>query len=124
MGMAIVNSPLFKCAIAGNDPNVGRLLGAIGGFLGERGLEPPQCTMRLGGIVVFESDEFRMSPEVEESLFEYLSEAGQSASGSVQEHERCVEVEVEIKGRGDGEATVYGSDLTQDYVTINTDYRS
>jgi glutamate N-acetyltransferase/amino-acid N-acetyltransferase len=30
LGKAIVNAPLFKCAVAGNDPNVGRLVQAIG----------------------------------------------------------------------------------------------
>jgi hypothetical protein len=30
VGKAVVNSPLFKCAVAGNDPNVGRLASSIG----------------------------------------------------------------------------------------------
>ena len=34
VGKAVVNSPLTKCAIAGNDPNVGRIVGAIGDYLG------------------------------------------------------------------------------------------
>ncbi len=41
IGKAIVNAPLFKCAVAGNDPNVGRLLQAIGKHVGahEPGLD-------------------------------------------------------------------------------------
>merc|ERR1712232_1400852 len=35
LGRHIVNSPLFKCAVAGNDPNTGRLAGAIGSYLGK-----------------------------------------------------------------------------------------
>ena len=34
IGKEIVNSPLFKCAIAGNDPNVGRLLAVVGRVMG------------------------------------------------------------------------------------------
>ncbi|MDB6127647.1 MAG: arginine biosynthesis protein ArgJ, partial [Verrucomicrobia bacterium] len=36
LGKAIVNAPLFKCAVAGNDPNVGRLVQAIGKHVGHR----------------------------------------------------------------------------------------
>lgn len=35
LGRAIVNSPLLKCAVAGNDPNVGRLVAAVGKFVGD-----------------------------------------------------------------------------------------
>ena len=35
-GKAMVNSPLVKTAVAGNDPNVGRLVGALGSFVGNR----------------------------------------------------------------------------------------
>ena len=34
LGKAVVNSPLFKAAIAGNDPNVGRLLAVVGRVMG------------------------------------------------------------------------------------------
>ena len=34
LGKAVVNAPLFKCAVAGNDPNVGRLVQAIGKHVG------------------------------------------------------------------------------------------
>jgi len=39
MGRAIVNSPLLKCAVAGNDPNVGRLVAAVGKFVGDHAEE-------------------------------------------------------------------------------------
>ena len=35
-GKALVNSPLVKTAVAGNDPNVGRMVGALGSFVGNR----------------------------------------------------------------------------------------
>ena len=34
VGKAVVNSPLFKAAVAGNDPNVGRLVSTVGSYLG------------------------------------------------------------------------------------------
>jgi glutamate N-acetyltransferase / amino-acid N-acetyltransferase len=34
IGKEVVNSPLFKCAVAGNDPNVGRLLAVVGRVMG------------------------------------------------------------------------------------------
>src|SRR5581483_11670900 len=37
-GKAIVNAPLFKCAVAGNDPNVGRLVQAVGKYAGTAGI--------------------------------------------------------------------------------------
>ena len=35
LGRTVVNSPLVKCAVAGNDPNVGRIVAAAGKFVGE-----------------------------------------------------------------------------------------
>ena len=40
LGKAVVNAPLFKCAVAGNDPNVGRLIQAIGKFAGAAATPP------------------------------------------------------------------------------------
>ena len=41
LGRAVINSPLFKCAIAGNDPNVGRFLAAVGKFIGNNNIKIP-----------------------------------------------------------------------------------
>lgn len=35
LGRSVVNSPLLKCAVSGNDPNVGRLVAAVGKFVGD-----------------------------------------------------------------------------------------
>ena len=53
---AIVNSPLFKSAVAGNDPNVGRLVSAAGSYLGRAspGLDLSAAKISLGGRVIFE----------------------------------------------------------------------
>ncbi|CAN0367878.1 unnamed protein product, partial [Hapterophycus canaliculatus] len=39
LGKAVVNSPLFKAAVAGNDPNVGRLLAVVGRVMGREAPE-------------------------------------------------------------------------------------
>src|SRR5512141_2725653 len=53
LGKAVVNSPLLKAAVNGNDPNVGRLLCAVGKVAGAEGLplDPGRCVMRVGGEV-------------------------------------------------------------------------
>ncbi len=135
-GKAVVNSPLVKTAIAGNDPNVGRLLCAIGKQAGERGLalDPARLRLRLGGETLFEGGAMRLDPAREERLVAHLrrAELYQSLPGpggvfkppvGWPPHERCVELEVDL-GLGGGAAEVLGADLTHEYVTENADYRS
>jgi glutamate N-acetyltransferase/amino-acid N-acetyltransferase len=136
VGKAVVNSPLVKTAVAGNDPNVGRLLAAIGKHAGERGLplDPERLRLRLGGETLFEGGAMRLDPAKEERLVAHLRGAQLYASRPTPEgifkppvdwprHERCVELEVDL-GLGGGAAEVLGADLTHEYVTENADYRS
>ena len=62
VGKAVVNSPLFKAAVAGNDPNVGRLVSAVGSYLGRAApqLDLSACTMVMGGRTIFVRGEFSM----------------------------------------------------------------
>jgi glutamate N-acetyltransferase/amino-acid N-acetyltransferase len=62
LGKAIVNAPLFKCAVAGNDPNVGRLIQAIGRYVGahEPGLDLTNLRARIGGIEIFARGVFQL----------------------------------------------------------------
>mmetsp|Transcript_14591 Transcript_14591/g.46844 ORF Transcript_14591/g.46844 Transcript_14591/m.46844 type:complete len:480 (+) Transcript_14591:37-1476(+) len=124
VGKAVVNSPLVKTAVAGNDPNVGRIVGAVGSFLGRAApqLDLGQCTMAIGGDTVFEGGSFRLSPTREASLSAHLRQA-QQESAPFPPHERFVEVEIDL-GAGGEASTVIGSDLTREYVDINADYRS
>mmetsp|Transcript_25306 Transcript_25306/g.81216 ORF Transcript_25306/g.81216 Transcript_25306/m.81216 type:complete len:464 (+) Transcript_25306:85-1476(+) len=124
VGKAVVNSPLIKTAVAGNDPNVGRIVGAVGSFLGKAApqLDLGQCTMAIGGDTVFEGGSFRLSPAREASLSAHLRQA-QQESAPFPPHERFVEVEIDL-GAGGEASTVIGSDLTREYVDINADYRS
>ena len=129
VGKAVVNSPLFKSAVAGNDPNVGRLVSAVGSYLGRAAPELPleECTMRMGGRTIFGQRAFRIDAATEDALHAHLLEGRlTSADGEslpYPPHERCVEVEVDLAA-GDAACTVHGSDLTHEYVSINADYRS
>jgi glutamate N-acetyltransferase/amino-acid N-acetyltransferase len=80
VGKAIVNSPLFKCAVAGNDPNVGRLVAAIGKCIGcQPGVTQPmdmsRVTIHMGGLLIFEKGEFRLGPDTEKKLIKHLRDA-------------------------------------------------
>ena len=129
VGKAVVNSPLFKSAVAGNDPNVGRLVSAVGSYLGRAAPELPLegCTMRMGGRVIFEQRAFQLDGATEDALHQHLLDGRltdpDGSSLPYPPHERCVEIEVDL-GAGSAECTVHGSDLTHEYVSINADYRS
>jgi glutamate N-acetyltransferase/amino-acid N-acetyltransferase len=136
LGKAIVNAPLFKCAVAGNDPNVGRLIQSIGRYVGanEPGLDLARLTARIGGVQIFADGVFQLDPAKEAALSKHLKAAELYASAPPKDgvfapavdhptHERCVEIEVDL-GLGGAVATVYGGDLTHEYVSENADYRS
>jgi glutamate N-acetyltransferase/amino-acid N-acetyltransferase len=136
LGKAIVNAPLFKCAVAGNDPNVGRLIQAIGKHVGAHApsTDLARLTARIGGIEIFAHGTFQLDPKKEEALVAHLRAAELYASQPPKNgvftppidfppHERCVEIEVDV-GTGTAAATVIGGDLTHEYVSENADYRS
>lgn len=136
LGKAIVNAPLFKCAVAGNDPNVGRLIQAIGKYVGAHAPDTDLSRLRasMGGIEIFARGVFQLNPEKELALVAHLKGAELYASAAPKEgvftppvdfprHERCVEIEVDL-GTGRAAATVLGGDLTHEYVSENADYRS
>jgi glutamate N-acetyltransferase/amino-acid N-acetyltransferase len=133
---AVVNAPLFKCAVAGNDPNVGRLVQAVGKYVGthEPGLALGRTSMKLGGITIVKNGEFFLDPAKEADLVAHLKRAELYASAPPRDgvfsppvdyppHERCVEIEIDL-GAGPAAAAVLGADLTHEYVSENADYRS
>jgi glutamate N-acetyltransferase/amino-acid N-acetyltransferase len=136
LGKAIVNAPLFKCAVAGNDPNVGRLVQAVGKHVGAqaRGTDLSRLTLRMGGVEIFANGSFQLDPAKEALLVAHLRGAELYESAPPRNgvfsppidfprHERCVEIEVDL-GNGAAAATVLGGDLTHEYVSENADYRS
>jgi glutamate N-acetyltransferase / amino-acid N-acetyltransferase len=136
LGKVIVNAPLFKCAVAGNDPNVGRLVQAIGKYVGAHAPDTDLSRARLsmGGIEIFARGVFQLNPDKEQALVAHLRDAELYSSAPPKDgvfsaavdfppHERCVEIEVDL-GSGEFAATVLGGDLTHEYVSENADYRS
>ncbi|HET7752907.1 MAG TPA: bifunctional ornithine acetyltransferase/N-acetylglutamate synthase [Anaeromyxobacteraceae bacterium] len=137
IGKSIVNSPLFQCAVNGNDPNVGRLLCAIGKYTGREGipLEPARVRMAVGGEPILEHGVMQLDAEKERRLVEHLRAAELYASSPAADgltfrppvdfppHERSVEIEVDL-GAGSASAEVLGADRSHEYITENADYRS
>ena len=133
LGRALVNGPLLKCAVAGDDPNVGRIVGKVGQLLGARGDpdlldEGSPCVVKLGGETIFEGGFFRLDAAKEERLSNHMKAArlGTDVEGApaCPVHDRCVEIDVDLGGSRDVVSVVLGSDLTHGYVSENADYRS
>lgn len=128
LGRHIVNSPLFKCAVSGNDPNTGRLAGAIGSFMGKfkNGESVKGMSLTLGGRCIFQNGKFVLEGDaVEKEISNHMKNAMYDEHSDYPPHQRFVEIGVDFgDGCGDGAATVYGSDLTAEYVAVNADYRS
>jgi glutamate N-acetyltransferase / amino-acid N-acetyltransferase len=107
IGFAIANSPLVKTAIAGSDPNWGRIVMAVGksGEAADR----DRLSITYGGMQVAKDGD-RAAGYDEKVIARY-----------VQGREIAIGVDL---GLGAGKATVWTCDLTHDYIAINADYRS
>ncbi|MEM1351720.1 MAG: bifunctional glutamate N-acetyltransferase/amino-acid acetyltransferase ArgJ [Pseudomonadota bacterium] len=105
--LAIANSPLVKTAIAGEDPNWGRVVMAVGksGAAANRDL----LSISFGDVLVAEKG--WVCPTYKES------DAAQHMKG------QSISIGVDI-GLGSGSSTVWTCDLTHGYIEINADYRS
>jgi glutamate N-acetyltransferase/amino-acid N-acetyltransferase len=100
---AVARSNLFKCAIAGNDPNWGRVLAAVGTT--QAAFDPDQLDVTFNGVPVF------------------LAGAPGADRSTVDLHPRAVTVTIDLHA-GTHAATVWTNDLTHGYVTENADYSS
>ena len=105
--MAIANSPLVKTAIAGEDPNWGRIVMAIGksGAAADRDL----LSIRFGDVDLAKNG-WRIPDYSEEAAAAHMK--GQD-----------IVIGVDL-GLGGGKSTVWTCDLTHGYISINADYRS
>ncbi len=105
---AIANSPLVKTAFFASDPNLGRILAAIGNA-GVADLDPSSVGLQIGDVTVVER-------------------GGRAASYTEEQGKRVMKpAEISMKvtlGRGVETATVWTCDFSYDYVKINADYRS
>ena len=107
IGFSIANSPLVKTAVAGGDPNWGRVVMAVG-KAGEAA-DRDRLSIWYGGIQVAKDGE--RAPTYDE----------QKVAAYMEGREIAIRVDL---GLGAGKATVWTCDLTHDYISINADYRS
>ncbi|WP_428826792.1 bifunctional glutamate N-acetyltransferase/amino-acid acetyltransferase ArgJ [Azonexus sp. IMCC34842] len=108
VGYAIGHSPLVKTAFFASDPNLGRILAAIG-YAGIADLDVDGVKVWLDDVLVAENGG-RAAAYVEEDGARVMAQAE-------------ITVRVDL-GRGAARATVYTCDFSYDYVKINADYRS
>jgi len=130
VGAAVANSPLVKTAVFGNDPNVGRIIAAVGSYLGKQKslyiakTLASKTVVKVGGIVVFENGEFRLDSEKERILNQMMRDAEMDYSkGDYPPHDRVIDIHIALNG-GECETVVIGSDLSGEYVEVNGNYRS
>jgi len=104
---AIADSPLVKTAIAGEDPNWGRIVMAIGksGAAADR----DRITIRFGNVLVAEKG--------------WVAPSYTEADGAAVMKRDEITINVDL-GLASGAATIWTCDLTHRYITINADYRS
>ncbi len=107
IAMTVANSPLVKTAIAGEDANWGRIVGAVG-RAGEKVVQE-KIEISIGGALVAR-DGARAPDYNETPVIRHMKG-------------RNINIEVEL-GIGKGSATVYTCDLTHGYIDINGSYRS
>jgi glutamate N-acetyltransferase/amino-acid N-acetyltransferase len=107
IGFSIANSPLVKTAVAGGDPNWGRVVMAVG-KAGEAA-DRDKLSISYGNMQVAKHGE-RAQTYDEKAVADYMSG-------------REIAISVDL-GLGSGTATVWTCDLTHGYISINADYRS
>jgi glutamate N-acetyltransferase/amino-acid N-acetyltransferase len=107
MARAIANSPLVKTAVAGSDPNWGRILSAAGnaGVV----FDPSKTDVHIQGVPVCRGG--LAAPFSETELKSKLDGA------------EC-EIRVRVRGQGKGSARFWTCDLTEGYIQINASYRT
>ncbi|MFM9836160.1 MAG: bifunctional glutamate N-acetyltransferase/amino-acid acetyltransferase ArgJ [Methylophilaceae bacterium] len=105
---AIAHSPLIKTAFFASDPNLGRILAAIG-YAGIDDLNVDNMELYLGDVLVAEKGGRAAS---------YKEEQG---AAIMKESDILVRV---VLNRGESEVTIWTCDFSYDYVKINADYRS
>ena len=107
IGFSIANSPLFKTAIAGEDPNWGRIIMAIGKS-GEN-ITPSKVQIKIGNYLVAEQS--KIAKDYNEKL--------------LKEYMKWDSINIDVNlNIGNASYTVYTCDFTHDYIDINADYRN
>ena len=107
IAFSIANSPLVKTAIAGEDPNWGRVVMAIG----KAGIafDIDNLTIKFGNLIIVQKGKFNINYNEEETK-DYMKNDN-------------IEINVDISN-GSKNFTAYTMDLTKKYIEINADYRT
>ena len=108
IAFSIANSPLVKTAIAGNDPNWGRIIMAIG--KADVDIDINKFCIKIGPLKIVEKGQLSKT-YVEDDAVVYMKES------------KKIDITVELN-LGKKNFTAYTMDLTKEYIDINTDYRS
>jgi glutamate N-acetyltransferase/amino-acid N-acetyltransferase len=107
IAFSVANSPLVKTAVAGEDPNYGRIIMAIG--KSKENIVPNNLTIRFGKFTVVKNGK-QIDNYNEKIVKDYMKW-------------NAIEINIELN-MGKSNFTVYTSDFTKDYIDINTDYRN
>ena len=107
IGMSIANSPLVKTAAAGEDPNWGRIVMAVG--KSGKWADRDKLCIKIGDELVAKGGV--VHPDYSE------------ANAAKHMQNQHIEFSVDV-GVGEGKSTVWTCDLTHNYIKINADYRS
>jgi len=107
ISFSIANSPLVKTAIAGEDPNWGRIIMAIG--KANVNIKPNKISIKFGNITIIENGK--------------LSNSYNENEAAIYMKEEKIDISINLN-LGKKEFTSYTMDLTKKYIEINSDYRS
>ena len=107
IGFSIANSPLVKSAIAGEDPNWGRIVMAIGKASVPINIE--KLSIKFGNSYILQNGKLNINYD-ENDISNYMKEGN-------------INIKIDISN-GSKSFTVYTMDLTKKYIEINADYRS
>ena len=108
VALKVANSPLVKTAAYGEDPNWGRIITAAGNA-GEKEFDMKNLSLKIGNHSVLVNG--KLNPKYSES------------KGKKEFRKKIINIEI-ILGKSKNSAVVLTSDLSPDYISINSDYRS
>lgn len=108
VAFSVANSPLVKTAIAASDPNWGRILAAVG-KVDDQELQLSKASMSINGVEVWDKGGLAAG---------YNEELGKRAMAP---DEIVIDIDLAL---GTASKTVWTTDLTQEYVRINAEYRT
>tara|TARA_B100001109_G_C18732056_1_gene412450 strand:- start:282 stop:806 length:525 start_codon:yes stop_codon:yes gene_type:complete len=107
ISFSVANSPLVKTAIAGEDPNWGRIIMAIG--KAGVSIDFEKFSIRIGDLMIITNGKLDNNYR-EEQILDYMKNS-------------TIDISIDISN-GSKSFTAYTMDLTKKYIEINADYRS